>query len=138
MMSQLWFFFLSPTLWRNALYIARFVARISRYLFRAFYPAAMQFGTLVQQLRQETAKQGSRRAFLFSTAEHRERIISASFPTSYAALSRGGERGRSRANFAYKNNGRVPHYFTLRTIVPTADASRIVMRAASISQIAAE
>lgn len=42
-----------------------------------------------------------------------------------------GKGKRAPANFRYKNNGRVPHYFTLRAIVPPEDASRIVMRAAA-------
>lgn len=75
----------------------------------------------------KTTREHRRRAFLFSSAEHRERIIPGSFPTSYAALSRVGRR--VSCEFRYKNNGRVPHYFSLRAIVPTEDASRIVMRA---------
>lgn len=79
-------------------------ARKTRFLLR-YLPTATKFGTPVQTAPARLQpRQRGRRAFLFSTAEHRGRIISASFPTSYAALSHGGSRG-SPANFGIKITG---------------------------------
>lgn len=73
----------------------------------------------------ETARQRGRRAFLFSTAEHRGanylRLVS-HVVRSFVARRKGDCR-----EFRYKNNGRVPHYFTFASDrAGREDASRIV------------
>lgn len=73
----------------------------------------------------ETARQRGRRAFLFSTAEHRGanylRLVS-HVVRSFVARRKEGSR-----EFRYKNNGRVPHYFTFASDrAGREDASRIV------------
>lgn len=60
--SFLFFFFFKERCVYRAI---RVIHCVNRVFFRVSYPVAMQFGTLVQQLRRETAKQGGRRFLSF-------------------------------------------------------------------------
>lgn len=102
-------------------------ARVPPFFFRN--STTMQFGTPLQRLRRDCETMWATcLSFLDRRAQGANYLRLVSHVVRSFVAQEGKEGSRE---FRYKNNGRVPHYFTLRAIVPPEDASRIVMRAAA-------
>lgn len=83
---------------------------------------AMQFGTLAATAPARLRDNVGDVPFFSRPPSTGERIISGSFPTSYAALSHGGKR--AAANFGIKITGACRVILLLRAIVPAARTHR--------------